>query len=799
MIPYGHTHPDFPRDPSKWESLPAHLQEVAEKAADFASRFGCAEVARKAGLWHDFGKFSDAFQNYLKNAQRDTEEGDRPGKPARGPDHATAGARHAVAAKPGLGHLLAYAIAGHHAGLPDGLFGQPGVAQESSLKHRLNHSRIEPWEPAALATLPAEAFSPPEIPAGLKSFLADGYAASFWTRMLFSCLVDADFLATEAFMNEKNSRVRDTKPAPSLAELETRLDAYMAAKQAEAEQTGGARTPVNRIRAQVRDACLAKADDAPGLFSLTVPTGGGKTLASLAFALRHARRHGLERIVYVIPFTSIIEQNAAVFRAALGDDAVLEHHSNFVNEPEDDASEAEHRAAWQTKLAAENWDAPLVVTTGVQFFESLHAHKPSRCRKLHRLAKSVIILDEAQTLPVPLLQPCLRAIEQLAKNYGSTVILCTATQPAVGKREKFECGLEDVREIIPTGMNLHDALRRVTVERIRDKLTDEDLAARLAAEPRVLCVVNTRRHARELFEKLRTAAGKSAQTPKSAKTVFHLSAQMCPAHRTEILDEVRHRLKSGEPVRLVSTQLIEAGVDVDFPCVYRSLGGLDAIAQAAGRCNREGRLPVPGRVFVFESADYETPAGFLKNTAAIAHAVIASDTFHADILAPEAIEKYFRLLYWEKYSIKHPFDQTNSVKLAGKDHRTILGGLIPKHYDDEDIDGDYTFAFRTLGENFRLIEETSESVIVPYGDKGYTLTEALRAAYAPSDRMKLLRKLQRYAVSIPKPVSAKAVTEGRIQNIHDTFPVLVSPESNYSPDFGVALGERDGSNGLLLS
>lgn len=794
MIYFGHTHPEFPHDESAWENLPAHLDAVASRAEFFAAKFGCGDMGRTLGRWHDFGKFSEVFQQYLKASQGDTEEGDGVAKPGRGPDHSTAGAQFAVRqARPGLGHLLAYAIAGHHAGLADGLFGQsPGIANESTLDARLKNTAIKPWETNAKATLPPEAFHAPGLDKSHGRFLADGYACAFWVRMLFSCLVDADFLATENFMNAAQSRIRKETAPPSLADLEERLTGYMAEKQADLEKSGRANSPVNRIRARVRTACMDAAGRKPGFFSLTVPTGGGKTLASLAFALKHARENGLERIVYVIPFTSIIEQNAAVFRTALGDDAVLEHHSNFDNEPGDDATQEERRSARQTKLSAENWDAPLVVTTGVQFFESLHAHKTSRCRKLHNLSKAVIILDEAQTLPVPLLQPCLRAIEQLAKNYGSTVVLCTATQPAIGKRDSFPCGLTDITEIIPTEIRLHEGLRRVTVERIRENLTDEALAERLVAESRVLCVVNTRRHARELFEKLRVVAD-------SPDGIFHLSAQMCPAHRTAVLDEVRRRLAAAEPCRLVSSQLIEAGVDVDFPCVYRTMAGLDAIAQAAGRCNREGRLTEePGRVFVFSSAEHKTPAGFLRETADKGLEVLALPEFADDVLAPEAVEKYFRLLYWQNYSADETKDQTNFVKLAGGagERRQVVGGLLPRTLPAT-AEGFLNFSFRTLGENFRLIEETSESIIVPYGDAGAELAEKLRAAYEPAERMKLLRKLQRYAVSIPKPVFAAALADGRIQNVHDSFAMLVSTELHYSANFGVSLGQSAGSTEYL--
>lgn len=773
---FGHTHPAYPQDPTRWESLSAHLNEVADRAAAYGQKFDSAELTRTLGLWHDLGKFSQAFQRYLRHSGGDTEEGEPGGKSGRGPDHSTAGARHAaIHCRPGLGQLLGYALAGHHAGLPDGDGIGPGT-----LKHRLSASPIEPWEEGARATLDAPVFRAPALEKKQARFLADGYASSFWTRMLFSCLVDADFLATEAFMNAEQGRIREETERPSLTTLAERLQRYMEKKRVEA-----ADSPVNRIRTEIRDACLREATEATGLFSMSVPTGGGKTLSSLAFALEHARRHGLERIVYVIPFTGIIEQNATVFREALGDEAILEHHSNFDGEPNEDAPPDERLQSWKNKLASENWDAPVIVTTGVQFFESLHAHKPSRCRKLHRLSRSVIILDEAQTLPLPLLQPCLRALEQLAKNYGSTVVLCTATQPAVHRRENFPVGLENLREIIPTSLRLHERLRRVVVERLTTPLTDDALTERLLNEPRVLCIVNTRKHARVLFEKLRAAAGESHADNRIDRSVHHLSAQMCPVHRTEVLDEVRAKLRAGKSVRLISTQLIEAGVDIDFPCVHRTCAGLDAIAQAAGRCNREGRLGDPGRVIVFTSADHRTPAGYLRQTAESGDEVLLSEHDAADPLEPAAIERYFRLLYGRNFNADATRDRTNFVKVDGAP-RNILGDLLPSAAP-RSVDEMLAFRLRTLGENFRLIEDTTEALIVPYGEEGRRLGEKLRETYDPAGRRRLLRQLQRYTVAIPKPVFAAALADGRIQKIQELAPVLVSPGIHYSPDLGVTL------------
>ncbi|WP_312915824.1 CRISPR-associated helicase/endonuclease Cas3 [Candidatus Competibacter phosphatis] len=416
---------------------------------------------------------------------------------------------------------------------------------------------------------------------------------ALWIRLLFSCLVDADFLDTEQFMSPEKAGLRGQYPA--LAELEPRFEAYMTALTARADDT-----PVNQMRALVLDRCRNAAEQMPGLFSLTVPTGGGKTLASLAFALHHARRHGKRRILYVIPYTSIIEQTADVFRGVFGEDAVLEHHSNFDSE----------RETPRSRLACENWDTSLIVTTNVQFFESLFAARPSRTRKLHNILDSVVILDEAQLLPPEFLTPILSTIRELSGHYGVSFVLCTATQPALASQRGFDWrfdGLDDVREIMGDAtavQELHTSLRRVEVSLPADlhaPTSWEALAAELATHPRVLCIVDRRDDARLLHGLLPTGA-------------VHLSGLMCGQHRADVIAMIKERLVADEPLRVISTQLVEAGVDLDFPVVYRALAGLDSIAQAAGRCNREGRLFNLGRVVVF-APPTEPPAGHLRQLA----------------------------------------------------------------------------------------------------------------------------------------------------------------------------------------
>lgn len=774
---YAHTHPEFPDDPSKWEPLFAafgngegecrgkecerckelepyhgHLNKVAWWAGKFAEEMFSAgskeaEAVWKwgwlAGLWHDLGKFAPEWQKYLrKKAGVDAHKDEVAGKV----DHSTAGAVHADRMIPLFGRVLAFLVAGHHAGLAD------GIADSSScLERRLG--KTVPPVPEIPNSIAEAASNLNPIPATLRS----GHSLAFFARMLFSALVDADFLATEAFMSSAKHRSRFI-PAPSIIDLESTLAAHLSTFPPPT-------SAVNRLRVEIRDHCLAAAEELPGLFSLTVPTGGGKTLSSLAFALKHARLHDLRRIVYVFPYTSIIEQNAKVFRealVALGPDVVVEHHSNL--DPD-----SEHQSV-ASRLAAENWDASIIVTTNVQFFESLHGNRSSRCRKLHRLARSVVILDEAQALPVGFLAPCLRALEELTNTYGSSVVLCTATQPAIVRRDEFPIGLTPPREIIPDPVGLHRALRRVVAERSPGKLDDVALAKLLSDEPQVLCVVNTRRHARELFEKLPDDGSR-----------FHLSALMCAEHRTKRLAAIRCRLDAGLQVRLISTQLIEAGVDIDFPVVYRALAGLDSITQAAGRCDREGKLTAAagkpgGRVVIFESPQLP-PAGFIRNTGASAAEVLAGNP--PDPLSPDAVESYFRTHYW-----KHA-DSTDEKHILDcwPDLSRRAAHLSPEDAARETLLG---FRFRTCAEAFRLIDDSySEPVVIPYGEAGKALWREVRETFDPARLRHLSRKLQRYTVAIPRPQHQRLREAGILLPAHEERFFFVNSDLHYSEDFGL--------------
>jgi CRISPR-associated endonuclease/helicase Cas3 len=724
---YAHSLPD--RDKGQWQPLAEHLRAVADGAGARGAKFGARSAAALAGLVHDLGKYSIAFQRRLEGADERI-------------DHSTAGAQQIVqsAADPDskiIAKVIAHAIAGHHAGLPDTI-----GDDEASLDARLKRE-VEPLDPAWLTEIsPLVAGLMPAIDWGNGKSLA--YRLAFFGRMIFSCLVDADFRDTEAFYGAAEGRVfdRDWPHLPDLVNaLISRFNGFMAEKTAAAKATA-----VNALRAEILRHVLARAADPQGLFTLTVPTGGGKTLASLGFAVDHAKWHNLDRIVYAIPFTSIIDQTASIFREVLGDRVVLEHHASI------DESRIEGREARdKLRLAMEDWAAPVVVTTNVQLFESLHSNRPSRCRRLHSLARSVIILDEAQTIPLPLLRPCLAAIDELTRNYGASVVLCTATQPAVAAPQ-FEGGLAlgPERELAPDPMRLHRELKRVHVAHIGDK-TDADLVEALATAQQGLVIVNSRAHALSLFRSA-VAAGTGG--------MVHLTTRQYAAHRRRILADVRRRLREGKPCRVVATSLVEAGVDLDFPTVWRAEAGLDQIAQAAGRCNREGeRRPEDSLVGVFRSTEHKTPYEIAQLAGDMTRAVRT----HDDILSPAAMEGYFAEVYWRKG--------------AALDRETILQAFAMSA-------GVPSFEYRRVAEDFRMIQSGLAPVIVAREAKA---CEALAALRAGSSAGAVARRLQPFVVQVPPKARDLLLTNGHVRFVDGAigeFAELVT-ESLYRDDVGL--------------
>jgi CRISPR-associated endonuclease/helicase Cas3 len=723
-------------DNGEAQLLADHLRGTASFASEFASAFGASGWGKAAGLLHDDGKYLHAFQERIRTLAD--------GKPAKRVVHSTPGAVYAIKHinnPPGAGKLLAYCTAGHHTGLPDGKAGD----DDTCLARRLVRSEIGP---GFLATELPSALEPVLLPKQSTQAGRIAFSAAFFTRMIYSCLVDADFLDTEYFCDPERSEKR--KKALNLGELKPMLDAHLTHIVSQSSPT-----ELNRLRARILEGCRSEASFRPGLFSLTVPTGGGKTLSSMAFAMDHALRYGLRRIIYVIPYTSIIEQTAQVFREIFGSEAVLEHHSNLVQEQDGEDDEAEERR----RLAAENWDAPIVVTTNVQFFESFYANRSSKTRKLHNVAKSVVILDEAQMLPVPVLRPTLEVLRELAERYGTTIVLCTATQPALAVNDEFQSGLEGVREMMSEPIHLERAFKRVYEKRL-GIMKDADVARLIRKEERCICIVNTRKHARLLFQALEKAEGG-----------FHLSAAMCPVHRSGVLGDpkepaagtIRQRLRDGEPCRVVSTQLVEAGVDVDFPVVIRTMAGIDSIVQAAGRCNREGKLKDGGRLYVF-TPEEGLPAGHFRQTAQISELVLHNRK--GTILDSETVRAYFKELYWLK---DHD---------GGLDNKGILSLLTAGA-----VSGD--FPFKTVAELYRIIPDTQIPVIVPFDKKAATLCEALRYNTSPGW---LLRKLQPYTIQVYPLVLAGLKLAGYVEGLQDEcYHVLtdIGRREAYDDRFGL--------------
>lgn len=713
---YAHT-TDGPQE--TWQPLEEHLTAVSRIAAKNAGKFGASAWGELTGLLHDLGKYTQAFQDKLTVA------------PNNRAGHKGEGAKF-VYETFGLNALpITYSIAGHHKGLPD--YEQTGMGNGASLKSLIENALPIPEAGQIFAAGKAL----PAPPQGIKS----PFQAAFFTRMLFSSLVDADFLDTERFLEKEKSSHR-LSPV-TLPDLLPRLNVKLAGFTAS--------TPINTLRAEILHACADAASHPSGLFTLTVPTGGGKTLSSMKFALEHAKRYGMERIIYVIPFTSIIEQTAQEFRKIFPKGTVVEHHSNFderifrKNEPAShgkakNSEDEEISTNWHT-LTCENWNAPVVVTTNVQFFESLYAAKPSRCRKLHNMAKSVIILDEAQMLPVNYLLPCLEALKELTVNYGSSVVLCTATQPALRKQDDFKKGIE-AKEIAPDPKRMHAAFKRTELINLgTQSLTD--IAQRMQNEKQVITVVNSRFKASKLFALLQEEKG-----------AYHLSALMCPAHRSEVLEEIRQKLAQKLPCRVVSTSLIEAGIDISAPVVIREMAGLDSITQAAGRCNREGELQGLGKVYTYLAEEGDVKH-FRKAIASTQSTLRGYD----DAFSPEAIRHFFMEYFW-----------LNDDRL---DEKKILSAHNAPRWQ-----------FSQIAKDFRLIENDMLPIIVPYNDEAIRLMEALRyTQYTGS----ILRKLQQYTVQVYKNQHNLLNECGCIDILHDRYSLLL--EENYTSQQGIRLPE----------
>lgn len=684
------------------QSNEEHQSGVAQKAELFASEFGMGDCGRLMGLLHDKGKEQKEWQKYIQ------------GKINTGPNHAYVGAIIAQRQYPQIAPLIAQSIAGHHRGLYD----YCDYIEETK--------RDLPEDVTIDAAIP---YQFPKLPK------MEQHDLHHLVRMLFSCLVDADSLDTEAFMNPDQAKQRGSHT--SMQELLATLEKHLEGLKANAPDT-----EVNHIRNYVQEQCVRESQGEVGFYSLTVPTGGGKTLASVLWALHHAVRNNLHRIIIAIPYTSIIVQTAATLKRIFGEENVLEHHSN-VN-PEDIKDKELHE---RLQLATENWDYPIIVTTNVQLFESLFSNKRSDCRKLHNIAKSVIILDEVQTLPLGFYKPIVHTLDTLKRVFGTSVLFTTASQPILSgcieganPMVSFDA-LQSVHEIIPQDAQLHDKLRRVELRFMDGAKSYDEIAAELARHQKVLCIVNTRRDAKELYDRL----------PKEG-ICLHLSRMMCPAHVSATIEQIKESLttQSNLPIRVIATQLIEAGVDIDFPVVFRQEAGLDSILQAAGRCNREGKQGISSTYVFSLGKEHSLPPGFITQTN---NARKGMGKQH-DWFSPEAMNSYFKQLH----ARINNFDEKQMQKLLYKPE----------------------CEFEEAARQFHLIDDQTTSVIINWNGSVALYQQLITQGPSYS----LMKKLAQYSVNIRKRDFDKLHSTGVIEEPFENIYAITSPDF-YRADTGL--------------
>ena len=695
------------------QPLQEHLAEVAQLSAEFAEAFGAREHAYRTGMLHDAGKYSPAGQKRMKDPEHTAKV-----------DHSAAGAK--IAVEECRDFFGASAVAGHHGGMMN-LGTKQSAEGDGTLMSRCRKILKEENDPGAFWTENKDLVNKDALfPSWLREpDKLDQFKFQFYTRMLFSCLVDADFLDTERFMNEgRIQRGIDADLEKLLDRLKRHVEPWL--KNANA-------SPINKKRNEILKNCLEAGEQEKGLFTLTVPTGGGKTIASLAFALKHAVRNGMKRILYVIPYTSIIDQNAKVFKSILGDEAVLEHHSGMDPVYDMDIeNESERRKA----MATENWDAPVIVTTSVQFFESLFSNRPSKCRKLHTIADSVIIFDEAQMLPLPYLKPCVAAIAELIAHYGVSAVLCTATQPSLNPLFSEFLPQIQPREISRDVPELQEFFRRVKYSRA-GTMTEEKLAEAVSQKEEILCIVNTRKTAREVFERL----------PEKGR--YHLSTKMTAYDRMRVLSEIREQLAKNAPCRVVSTSLIEAGVDVDFPEVWREMAGLDSILQAAGRCNREGKREQDESAVVVFSLKGKRLRSIDQNVSA----------------AEKAMDE------------KCAWDTSSVLRVYYDQLYLYLKELIEA---DKIMEECRNLEFESLAKDFHIMEENTWTIYIP-NERNETDLNRLRNGEIDRGGM---RRLGRFAVNVYESEWKAMRNAGKLEMIGEDMAILAD-QSAYSEECGL--------------
>ncbi len=730
--PYAHTPPGD--DPDRWHLLEEHLRETARLAAEFAAPFQAGELARCLGQIHDLGKISPAFQDYLRRCHQARLRGQKGRVFPGGGDHKGAGALLAARLSGGERHNpMTFAVWGHHGGLP--------------AKKEVANGEAFPWQPAsdeAVSLAETRLSRLTNLPERLPlpaTFGVTEWEQEMFVRMLFSCLADADSLDTERHFNPETAVGREATVSLEAWGERLRTDqARLQEKAAREADTDLART-VNLVRREVYEACLNAAERPGAVFRLTVPTGGGKTRASLAFALAHANcaAHPRQRVIYAIPFTSIVDQTARVFTEILGEAAPILVHHSAVPEEEGDAEKGgavgDGLSEWR-RLASQNWDAPLVVTTTVQLFESLFSNLPGKCRKLHNIAGSVIILDEAQTIPLPLLKPIVNALRVLVKHYQVTVVFCTATQPALEQpteeeNESFASvlgGFDEITDIVPQPARHFEKMVRVTYRVESEPWTWGQAAEQMPLSPsrQCLAVVNTRADALALLDALRDP------------NALHLSTLLCGAHRAHLLEEIGKRLRAGSPCLLVSTQVVEAGIDLDFPRVMRAVGPFDRIIQAAGRCNREGRIE-RGEVVIFFPAEGGMPPGPYRIAAEETARLLRRGNVNYD--NPDMVRGYFRRLY-------------QNVNLDAKGIQKLRKVL------------DYP----EVAHRFRMIEQDTRPVLVPYRPQMALFEELEREAVAGRMTRAVWRRAQPLVVNLFKRDVQENLRAGTVDDLLPASP-----------------------------
>ncbi len=725
-------------DKTKRQPLKSHLRNVAEKALQFAKDVQPIEpddsqemklwkeafhnTGWHTGLLHDLGKYRGEFQEYLLGRRDRSKE----------TNHSVYGS---AAALHHFGDAAsAFAVAGHHAGLHNS-------GDLDALVNGRKYEANQKYVPLlTLAQGEEELGMFPEFhPIPINDVDEnDRRRYEFMTRVLFSIIVDSDRLDAERWEMEQKTGRTWKRRAIDL-DAETLLESIQLVR--EQKKRGHPEDDLNQVRNTIFDTCIEKGGSLPqGFFTLTVPTGGGKTLSSMAFALSHAKKHGLRRIIVVIPYLSIIEQNAKEYRDTLGAEQVLEHHSAIELPPSspraDDHDPDEPTDTSDMEKAMENWDVPVIVTTSVQFIETLFAAFPGKARKLHNVPRSVVIFDEVQTLPTHLLEPTLNVLRELRDRWGVSFLFCSATQPAFKKAANLKNGFEpdEITPIVPEPENIYKKLRRVDyhVEPKENPWDWRTVAEKMISHPQALCVLNVRRQAFELWEALRRILHETGFDKETEEALFHLSSAMCPAHRLDLLglskhpppNNIKDRLKSGKRCWVASTQLIEAGVDIDFPVVFRAMGPMDSIVQAAGRCNREGLLRdeqgnfCRGQVIVFHPQDSGIPPGIYSKGTNITPTYLEPEKIAED---PTVFTKYFH----ELYQIT-PMDFCKPGQRTIQEDRTEL-------------------RFRKVAEHAKVIKDETISLIVPYDVAKAMVNEIRRAKDFDYSS---LRRLQRYMVNI---------------------------------------------------